>query len=254
MSRFLTASLASAILFSGSFPLRAQPALDPTKALSGELRALLLQFIPSPLYEDTSHWGQQREVVRGIVWRGKGLNVHPEAQKSLKNDGVWWKVRVETPNLADNLVFELRDVQKPDPERMLFTAFIAFDADINYDREVWRAGLRTWAGSITGRVHIKLTLHCEATTRLEKTGKLLPDAVFRLRVVHSDFGYDNLKINHIAGLGGDMAKLLGEAIRSGIHQWHPSIERNLIDKANAAILKGGDTKEVRISLSRLFGK
>jgi hypothetical protein len=235
-------------------PLRGDPVADPTTALSDELRSLLVQFVPSPLFEDNSHWGHQREVVRGLVWRGQGLRVHAEAQTSLKNDGLWWRVRVETPTLADSLVFQIRDLQKPSPERMQFTAFIAFDARIIYDRERWMAGVRTWAGSIEGRVRVKLTLRCEAVTRLETTGKLLPDAVFRLHVLESDFGYENLRIEHVAGFGGDLAKILGEAIHSGIRQWHPSIERNLIAKANAAILKGGDTKEVRVSLSKLFSR
>jgi hypothetical protein len=39
-----------------------------------------------------------------------------------------------------------------------------------------------------------------------------------------------------------------------MHQWHPSFERDLLAKADAAIVKAGDTKEIRIGLSRWFGK
>jgi hypothetical protein len=227
---------------------------DPTAALAGELRSLVVQFVPSPLFEDHSHWGQQREVVRGLVWRGSGLRIHAQPQKSLKNDGLWWRVKVDAPNLRNSLVLDLRDVHSPEPGRLLFTAFISFDTEINYDRERWRAGLRTWAGSIRARARVKLTLRCEVLSRLEAKGKGLPDVVFRMRVVGSDFQYDNLKVEHLAGLGGDLAEILGEALHSGINQWRPSLERNLIAKANAAIVKGADTKEVRISLSRLLGK
>jgi hypothetical protein len=51
-------------------------------------------------------------------------------------------------------------------------------------------------------------------------------------------------------LRGDAAKLLGDAARSSVAFWRPGLDHKLLDKANRAILKGGDTKEVRISLGR----
>ena len=80
----------------------------------------------------------------------------------------------------------------------------------------------------------------------------LPDLVFRLRVVKSEVAYDDLVVEHVPGLGGDAAKLLGEAVRASIKHWHPGLERKLLEKANHAILKGGDSKEVRVSLSKLW--
>jgi hypothetical protein len=61
-------------------------------------------------------------------------------------------------------------------------------------------------------------------------------------------------VEHIAGLGGEAAKLLGDAARGSIKQWRPSMEHELLAKANVAIVKAGDTKEVRVSLSKLLGK
>jgi hypothetical protein len=100
---------------------------------------------------------------------------------------------------------------------------------------------------------VKLTLHCEAITKVVPGGALLPDAVFRLRVLHSDFRYDNLVVEHTAGVGGEAAKLLGEALHGGLRRLKPSLERSLLARANAAVVKAGDTQEVRLSLSNLLG-
>src|SRR5260370_13628595 len=86
---------------------------------------------------------------------------------------------------------------------------------------------------------------------MELKNGIIPEMVFRARVVRANVGYDRLTVEHIAGVGGDAAKLLGEAIQQGLRQWHPSLERDLIAKANAAIEKAADTKEVRVNLKQL---
>jgi hypothetical protein len=222
-------------------------------ALAGTLRGFLVKSLPNPVYEDTKHWGLQKPV-REVRWRGKGLHVRREEVDVLKNDGRWWKVRVIGERLADTLVLDLRDARQIEPGRMTFTAFISFDTHIDFDRQTWRSGTRTYSGSIRARMRVRLTLQCEATARLDGAGKLLPDAIFRLRVLRAESGYDNFVVEHIAGLGGEAAKLLGDAARGSLKQWRPSMESELLAKADAAIVKAGDTKEVRVSLSKLLSK
>jgi hypothetical protein len=225
----------------------------PTAALAASLRGLLLESLPTPLYEDASHWGKQQLVAGRTRWRGKGIHVHPEVEQVLKNDGRWWKVRVTACRPADSLALDLRDFQRPELGRLLFTAFLATDADVELERQTWRQGVRFYSGSVRARLRVRLTLRCEAVTRVEG-GKLLPTAVFRLRVLQSDLGYDHFVVEHIAGVGGDAAKLLGQTAHATLQRLRPSLERNLLSKANAAIVKAGDTKEVRVSLLGLLGK
>jgi len=222
-----------------------------TDALAGSLRGFLLKSMPAPLYEDTHHWGLQKPV-REIKWRGTGFHVHPEKREVMKNDGRWWKVRVTGERLPDTLIFDLRDARQTEPGRMTFTAFASFDAHVDYDKQIWHSGKRTYSSSLRARLRVRLTLHCEATARLDGSGGLLPDAVFRLRVLQAESGFDNFVVEHIAGLGGEAAKLLGDAARGSLKQWRPAMERELLAKTNAAIVKAGDTKEVRISLSKLL--
>jgi len=96
-------------------------------------------------------------------------------------------------------------------------------------------------------------LSCIANTRVEKTALFIPDVVFRLRVVKANVMYDNRVVEHAYGVGGELAKLMGDAVKAGIREWKPELERNLLAKANAAIVKAGDTREIRLGLSGIVG-
>jgi hypothetical protein len=228
--------------------------LDPKSApaLAGNLRAFMLGALPEPLFEDTKHWGAQVPV-RRLKWKGQGLGVHLEDEEVLANDGAWWKVKVTVVNPQDTLVVDLRDVRHPEQGRMTFTAFVALETAVEYDKQNWSGGKRLYSGSVRARMRVKMNLRCEVTARLDGKG-FLPDAVVRLRVVDSDVGYENFVVEHLPGLGGEAAKVLGNAARAGMQQWRPSLERRLITRANEAILKAGDTKEIRLGLSSLLGK
>jgi hypothetical protein len=221
--------------------------------LAASLRSILLTFLPTPLYEDNKHWDKQKEAIRGVKWTGSGLDVHPEVQRKLKNDGLWWRVKVTAPDVTDTLVFEIRDLQKPEPGKMNFTAFISFKTDIEYERQRWDAGHRLFSTSIRGRARVNLRLNCESVLLIEGKDKLIPDTMFRLHVKSSDFHYDNLVFEHVAGVGGEAAKIIGDIALANVHLWRPSLERRLLEKANAAIVKAGDTKEVRLGFGKLLG-
>jgi hypothetical protein len=232
------------------------PALSNTSAdaLAGSLRGTLIRLLPNPLYEASPGWGQTKLVARGLKWKAKGGSIQAEIQRSHKNDGTWRKVRVTAFNPADTLVFDLRNLQQPEPGRMTFDAFVAFDARLDAEQQNWESGVRLYSGSVRARFRVKLALKCEFIARLESNGTFLPDAVLRLRVLQADLHYENLVVEHIAGVGGEAAQLIGDAIKTGLHQWHPSLERDLLVRANEAIVKAGDTKEVRLSLAKLFAR
>jgi hypothetical protein len=227
---------------------------DPFKGMSSALRQLLVDALPDPLYEASPGWGNTRMVAHAVVWRGQGIRVHPEIVKTPRNDGVWRKVRVRANNLKDTLIFDIRDPQNPEKGRTTFTVFLSFDARVGYEQQTWEKGVRLYSGSVRARMRTKLTLFCESTTRLEKNGTFFPDTVFRLRVVRSDLKYDNLVVEHIAGVGGATAKVLGDAAHAAINQWRPSVERKLVERVNAAIVRAGDTREIRIGLGGLLKK
>lgn len=227
------------------------PGTGSPEALAANLRTLLLQNIPDPLYEASPNWGHTTRG-RKLKFKGQGLRVHPAAVTVDKNDGTWRKIRFTALNPAHNLTLEVRNVQRPDEGRMLFDAYVSFDARVEFQQQIWESGIRLYSGSTRARMRVRALLQCEVTSRFEKSKGLIPDLVFRMRVVRSSLHYDNLVVEHIAGVGGEAARILGEALRDAMRQLHPSLERDLFEKANAAIVKAGDTKEIRVSVTSLL--
>ena len=115
----------------------------------------------------------------------------------------------------------------------------------------WESGLKLFDAKARAKARVKVTLDCEAVSRIE-AGALLPDLVVQLKVTKADLRYDNLKFEHIAGIGGDAAQLIGDLAHAALTQWRPSIERDALAKANAAVVKAGQHKEVRLSLAKLL--
>ncbi len=234
------------VLAIGLSSLSAQAPGGPARELEAALKPLLLEAIPKQLHAKEQDWGRQAPTFNGLKWRG----LKPEAQTTLRNDGRWRKINLETRNLPGTLALVVTDLKNVDAEKQSFRIFLAFQVGVLYDHQHWESGIRLWSGSVRARMRVKLQAECETTLRLEPGQGLLPDIVFRFRVASSNFSYDDLVVEHLAGVGGAAAKLAGEALHDGLTQWRPSIERDLLAKANASILKAADTREVRLSLSK----
>lgn len=218
-------------------------------SLSGAIRGYILELIPEKLYEKKMDWGRQKMVARGIKWKG----LKPTIMKNPKNHGVWQKVAVYAPNLRNTLVFDIRNVRQTSPGVASFDIFISFDTRTFYDRQNWRSGIRLIAGSIRARARVRALLHCQLISRtIKKPGQFVPDMVFQFRTLKANVGYDQFQVEHVYGMGGEFAQLFGSAAKSMIEQFRPSLERDMINKANSAIVKAASTKEVRVNFSKLF--
>lgn len=231
---------------------------DPTvmsnkdvKALADTLRGLIVANAPELLFEDAPNWGSTKRVANGVEWKGK-IGLKPELQYKDKNHGIWKRIRVWAPGLAQSLILDIRNVRKPEEGRLLFDVFVSATARVQYDQERWRSGIKTYDVSTRARMRVTALIECEVTTRLQANGTFFPDAYMRFRVTKADVGYDDLVVEHIAGVGGEAAKAIGDTIHAAIREFKPSAERKLLDRANAAIVKAGDTKEVKLSLTSMF--
>lgn len=239
-----------ALAAAGRMPAAEPPASDAeAERLAGLFRGLLLANMPTPLVEAPRNWGHQKEVVVGLKWHG----LKAEAQKSPRNDGRWQKVRIEAINPAATLALGVHKLATPEPGRMTFEALLGLDTRLTYEQQVWRAGARLYSGETRSRCRAALRLTCEVTNRLDKRpGALLPDAVLRVRVTEAEVFYTGLVCEHTLGVGGDAARLIGQAVHDLLTAVKPSVERDLLARANAAVVKAADTKEVRIEFDRLF--
>ncbi len=247
-------SPASAPQVARAAPPDATASDDPNlKTLETTLRTLLLANIPDPLVQSDRGWGQMKVKGMGGSSQRDGPSLESNPTKGMRNDGMWRRVAVKAVNPAQTLTVALTDSATPEAGRTTFTARIGIDCAMKFEQQLWRNGIRLYSGETRGRCHATAILRCEVTSRTEtKPGNFLPDMVFRMRVTDAQLFYDNLVIEHTAGLGGDAAKLFGEAVVDTVKRLKPDLERDLLAKANKAVVKAADTKEVRISFEALL--
>lgn len=246
---------AAFVLMSLAVAPTAAPRVDvPKEAIVSTVRDMLLQSMPNPLYEASPNWGHTVKVPAGVKWKAKGGSLNPQVMKKDKNHGKWQKILVTAPNLANNLEFDLRNLRKTERGTTEFEAFIAFNVDFDFTQQNWANGVKLYDSSVRGRLRMLLTMTCELSARMEKQpGSALPDLTIKFQVQKSDLRYDKLVFEHVGGLGGEAAQLIGETAHGMMKQWKPSFERDMLARANAAIVKAGQKRELHVSFSKLFG-
>ena len=232
------------------------PLLDPAspEALEGVLRGVVLKHLPDPLYYSTPGWGETRMVAHALKWRKRGIFLRPEIHKTPRNHGTWRKITVKAITPENNLVVDIRNVRFPEPGKITFHLYVALDMRAWLDQQNWNSGVRVWAGTVRTRFRATALLQCEAQAKIVPGKKLLPDAVFRYGIHHANLGYQNLVVEHVPGIGGTAASLIGKAAHTTFNKWHPSMERDLLARMTNTVLRAGQTKEARISMSRVFNK
>lgn len=223
------------------------PRPDPTevRALEKAARDLLVKHLPDPLVVSDQNWGRQKEVTVGGRLRGSPV-------KEPRNDGTWRRFTVRAPN-PQAVAVGITEASYPEPGKTALTVMVGLDVDFTVEQQVWRHGVRLYSGETRGRCRAALALKVEVTTRTEKApGTVFPDVVLRARATDAQLFYDNLVVEHTAGVGGDAARVLGDAALHVVRQARPDLERDLLAKANAAVVKAADTRDVRLSFEALL--
>jgi len=229
-----------AFLLAVPVSVRANDAPAPAgRELAAALKPLLLQHLPSPLTQTQENWGNQVEAVFG---HGK------------RNHGTWRKVRVSAINPANTLTLEIRNLQQPTPNISQFDLVAGVDAQLDFEQQIWDHGVRLYSGSTRARARVTVALKCEVESHAVSGKGWLPDLVFKVSVKSADLRYKGLDFVHIAGVGGDGADVIGHSLHGLLKAVKPSLEKDLLAKANTAIVKAADKKEIRIGLNKLFLK
>ncbi len=249
-------------------PLKAPPAkMDPPKAepkktektdpaeahaLAAVLRDLLAKNLPDPLCKSNQNWGHQKAVTVVIRHR-EGLRFWSEPVQEMRNDGVWRRVAVHIPD-PSKVTLAVTELTHPEECKVLATVgVIAERVEVKFEQQVWRNGLRLYAGETRGHCKGSLIIKAEVISKAEfKKGSLFPDVSLRIRATEAQLGYDDLVIDHTAGLDGEAAKAIGDLAIRTIKAIKPDLEHELLEKADAAIVKAAGTKEVKGSLDSLM--
>lgn len=217
--------------------------------LSALLRPHLVAMVPPVLYDHSRNWGKTRRMPHAIEWHG----LRPEVHKTPRNDGTWQKLRVTPRDLGRTLELKLYDLRRIDAEKQSFKVYLSCMATIDFEQQVWESGVRLYSGSTRARVRLSAWLDVENTVRLEPGKSILPDLVFRLRVTGARLAYNDFIVEHTAGVGGTAARWLGELMEGLFKELQPGLERRLLDRAGAALVRAADTREVRLGFGALLG-
>ncbi len=245
----MTRTLAAIVLI---FPAigRAQepPDLASADDLAQLLKPILIQKIPPVLFQDSHNWGHQAMIPVGVTWRG----LKAEVRKSPRNHDEWRKLIVTAQDLPRTLDLKIHDVKTIDAEKQTFKVFLTFQMGVHYEQQNWANGVRLWSGSVRARAQVKVDLDCENTIRVVFDKGALPDFLVRVRATAAKVHYDKLVVEHINGIGGSGAKVIGDALHDTVKRVRPSLERELLAKASDAVVRSVDTREMRIGFSSLF--
>ena len=254
MARHILTALA--LLSLASFAGAAPPDRPSDQAmLSQLLRGLLLKNLPDPLLESAHDWGRRADITTGWKIEKQGaFRWKAIPQTVTRNDGHWQKVRVQALEPDKTLDVVISNIRTPEPGKTHFDAVVKLKSQLTYEHQLYKAGARLYAGETRATCNSELKLVIEVTNRFDlQPGALLPNLAFRIHVISADLTYSDLVCEHTLGLGGDAAKLLGQAVHELIKKVKPNLESDLLAKANAAIVKAADTKEVKVELGKLLG-
>ena len=218
----------------------------PTRSLkdfSKLLKEIVVATLPPVLQQESSkNWGQQASVpsMQGL----KMIRV-------MRNHGNWQRWRAFTGPLAHQLELAVNDLRVVDGERFKCKISLALPTTAEYEQQTWQNGLRVFSSSARARLRVKLSLALEASVKLDSKNEILPDVLIDFKVADAKVSYDNFVLENILGVGGDAARLAGEAGRVALKRWLPSVENHALEKGREAILKAGQNREFRINLAKL---
>ena len=109
--------------------------------------------------------------------------------------------------------------------------------------------------SVRVRLRVKAQFDYTISVALDtKPGDLLPEAVIRPKVSNVQVSYDDLVVEHIAGVGGTTAKVVGKALLELVDEVKPSLEEDLLTKAEAAVVKAANKQQIRVNLQKWLAK
>jgi hypothetical protein len=243
-----------AFLLLGSPVLAAEP---DTAAFAKLLREMLVKKIPAPALESRQNWGQQKLVTVGMDVKRRGpLEWERTPIKALRNDGQWSHMVVTLPDPKTNLAVEIQKLEAAAGGKSEFRLVVRTDhVNLTIEQQNWKNGVRLFSNETRATCRAAIRLDGDITNRTEfKPGSTLPQIVMKLNVTNAELFYDKLTVEHTLGVGGDAAKIIGDATQKLVKTFKPNLEKDLLEKANAAILKAMDEKELRVGLEGLIKK
>ncbi len=230
-----------------------QPTEAEAAALAKTLRGLMLDQLPSPLVKANDGWGNQKEFVAGPLMLRNPKKFAPEVPRQMVNDGLWRRVTIQARKPADTLGVGIPELVRPTLETARLALDVEMEIDFRVEHQLWKRGHELYSGETRGHCKAGLKMKAEVTTHLEaKQGAFLPEITLTIKVTDAKLFHDKIYIDHTAGLDGPDAQKAGDFVLEVAKIVKPDLEKQLLDKANAAVMKAVGSKEIKVQLDKLI--
>jgi|GEM_PF-715047 len=229
-----------------------QPTPEEAVAIAKLMREMALQHMPAPLVKANDGWGKQKEFAVGRVMLRKPNRVSPELPRAMFNDGLWRRFTVSAREPDKTLDIGITELVRPEADKMLVTINVAMDINFRMEQQLWKRGLELYSGETRGHCKTAVQLKAVVVHKTEfKPGALLPDIALKITTTDAKLFYDKLTIDHTAGLDGADAQAVADFVLDLLKKIKPDLEKELLEKGNAAIVKAAGTKEIKLQLDKL---
>jgi hypothetical protein len=241
-----------------AIPLKApksieQPKPEEVAAISKIMRDMALQKMPDPLVKADDGWGKQKEYAMGRVMLRNTGRLPPEAPRVVVNDGLWRRFTVSARDPEKTLAIGITELVRPSADTMFVTINVAMDINFKMEQQLWKRGHRLYSGETRGHCKSAVQLKATVVHKTEfKPGSLIPDVALKVTTTDAKLFYDKLTIDHTAGIDGPDAQAIADAVIDLVKSVKPDIEKDLLEKGNAAIVKAAGTREVKLELDKLM--
>jgi hypothetical protein len=230
-----------------------QPKLEEAAGIAKLMREQALQKMPDPLVTSNDGWGKQKEFVVGRVMLRNPKKFGPDAPTELVNEGLWRRFTVTARDPDKTFAVGFSEMVRPAVDTLNVTLNVAMDINFRMEQQLWLRGRQLYSGETRGHCKSAVQLKAVVIHKTEfKPGSLLPEIALKITTTDAKIFYDGLTIDHTAGLDGEDAKKVGDLVIDLVKKVKPDLERQLLEKGNAAIVKAAGTKEIKLQLDKLM--
>lgn len=230
-----------------------QPKLEEAAGIAKMMREMALQKMPDPLLKANDGWGKQKEFVVGRVMLRDPKKFGPEAPRELVNEGLWRRFTITARDPDKTFAVGFSELVRPAADTLNVTLNVAMDINFRMEQQLWLRGRQLYSGETRGHCTSAVQLKAVVVHKTEfKPGSLLPEIALKITTTDAKLFYDGLTIDHTAGLDGEDAKKVGDLVIDLVKAVKPDLERQLLEKGNAAIVKAAGTKEIKLELDKLM--
>jgi hypothetical protein len=230
-----------------------QPRPEEVAAISKLLYEMAMKKMPDTLVKANDGWGKQKEYAVGKVMLRNSGRLPPEAPRVVVNDGLWRRFTVAPREPEKTFGVGIAELVRPEPDKMLVTINVAMEINFRMEQQLWKRGHMLYSGETRGHCKTAVQLKATVVHKTEfKPGSLLPEVALKITTTDAKIFYDKIYIDHTAGIDGPDAQALADTVIDLVKSVMPTLERDLLEKGNAAIVKAAGTREVRVEIDKLM--